>query len=354
MKREFLQLAQKYDAKKHFVANWYLSEKLDGIRCFYDGGISTGIPAAEIPWANVQKDGRLRDQSIATGLWSRYGKVIHAPDWWLNFLPRIPLDGELWISNGSWQKLTSIVKKFNKGNEWDQVKFMVLDAPPLCTVFEDGHINNTNYKKNFNLIISWIKAQGHSDMFVKPEPFIFIYERLKQRITENTHLKIHEQKQIPMKGYQEYVESELKNIVDNGGEGVIIKNPMGRYTCERSWNVLKYKPYLDDEGYVLGYRWGKETELGSKLLGLMGSMIVGYMGKQFELSGFTDAERKMIHIIDKKDAHEVGEVFPGEVVSHGITNPMFPIGSKITFRFRELSDSGVPKEGRYLRTFSII
>src|SRR4051812_13731200 len=52
-RREFLQLADTYDAEKHDIAGFYISEKLDGTRCFWDGGISRGEPTASVPWANI-------------------------------------------------------------------------------------------------------------------------------------------------------------------------------------------------------------------------------------------------------------------------------------------------------------
>ena len=72
--REFLMLAKPYQNDK--VIGWFLSEKLDGMRAFWDGGVTRGKYGP--PWNN---------QNIkATGLWSRYAKVIHAPDWFLDLL----------------------------------------------------------------------------------------------------------------------------------------------------------------------------------------------------------------------------------------------------------------------------
>ncbi|MGO9107157.1 MAG: hypothetical protein ACLQDH_13660, partial [Dissulfurispiraceae bacterium] len=103
-KREFLQLADHYDPFKSNVAGWYISEKLDGTRCFWDGGLSRGLPPESVPWASVTdpKTGerKAKIKPIATGLWSRYGNPIMAPDWWLNRLPACPLDGELWAGRG--------------------------------------------------------------------------------------------------------------------------------------------------------------------------------------------------------------------------------------------------------------
>ncbi len=349
MKKEFLQLCHKYNPKKHTINNWFLSEKLDGCRVFYDGGLTRGIPAYEIPWSNTSKDYRLKEEAISTGLWSRYGHVVHAPDWYLDYLPHIPLDGELYIDRGRWQDLTKIIKRYDKSPDWIQVRFMVIDSPPLETLFADGKINTTNFKKTFVDIIPWILKRNPKLKFLKPMPFQFIYDRLIQSTVENDFVKIHEQIVIPNKNPHQFVEEQLEKIVNLGGEGVIIRNPGSSYACERSHNVLKYKSYQDDEGIVVGYKWGKETELGSKLLGLMGSLMVDFNGNIFELSGFTDEER----VLTFKKTGDNASPFnvPGEKVNRDIHNPKFPICSKITFRYRELSDNGIPKECRYLRKF---
>ena len=131
MKKEFLQLAHMYNSKKYYVGGWLMSEKLDGIRIFWDGGISRGIPTQSIAWANTEKDGRYRNQIIATGLWTRYRKSIQAPDWWLDQLPTIPLDGELYSRSGSWQDVSSIVKQLNPDSRWKSIALMILDSPHI-------------------------------------------------------------------------------------------------------------------------------------------------------------------------------------------------------------------------------
>ena len=89
-KREFLQLADHYDPRKHDVAGWFVSEKLDGTRCFWDGGLTRGLPTEQVPWASIidPKTGekKAKIKPLSTGLWSRYGNPIMAPDWWLNRL----------------------------------------------------------------------------------------------------------------------------------------------------------------------------------------------------------------------------------------------------------------------------
>src|SRR5262245_58339892 len=63
-----LLLAERWDFDLN-LAGWWMSEKLDGFRAYWDG----------------QK------------FISRLGNLIHAPDWFMAGLPDVPLDGELWL-----------------------------------------------------------------------------------------------------------------------------------------------------------------------------------------------------------------------------------------------------------------
>ena len=93
-RREFLQLAEPFSPAKHQVAFHYISEKLDGTRCFWDGGLSRGLRTEDIPWASVidPKTGakKAKIKPRATGLWSRYGNPIIAPDEFLELAPLLP------------------------------------------------------------------------------------------------------------------------------------------------------------------------------------------------------------------------------------------------------------------------
>ena len=88
---------------------WWMSEKYDGLRGYWDG----------------QK------------LWSRKGNLIHAPDYFLAELPRdIALDGELWIGHGKFEETMSIVRSENPDDRWEGVRYMVFDAPQAKGTFE--------------------------------------------------------------------------------------------------------------------------------------------------------------------------------------------------------------------------
>jgi DNA ligase-1 len=89
-------------------AGWWLSEKLDGIRAYWDG----------------------------KQLWSRLGNLFHAPDWFLHGLPDVPLDGELWLGRKKFQRTSGIVRRQDKSDHWKEVRYVLFDAPKLEKGFE--------------------------------------------------------------------------------------------------------------------------------------------------------------------------------------------------------------------------
>ena len=65
------------------VSQFLVSEKLDGVRAIWDG------------------------QTLRF----RSGRQVSAPKWFLDGLPKAPLDGELWIGRGTFERLYGIVRK---------------------------------------------------------------------------------------------------------------------------------------------------------------------------------------------------------------------------------------------------
>jgi len=164
-RREFLMLAQKYNPKKHTVGGYYISEKLDGTRVFWDGGFSRGVPTGEVPYANVidpKTGGRKKKiKPTATGLWSRYGNPIIAPDWFLNLLPCMPLDGEIWAGRGNFQLCRSICGGDTPGPDWNQAEFAIFGCPPLDMIFSSGTIKNANMTQviSYSAFMTWAHSR---------------------------------------------------------------------------------------------------------------------------------------------------------------------------------------------------
>lgn len=353
-KREFLQLCQSFDSKKHHIAGWYMSEKLDGMRCYWDGGITRGLKSSEVPFSNTTKDGRYVNTLLATGLWSRYGKPIQAPDWFLDQLPALPLDGELYMGIGRFQETMSTVKQLEPDNRWSAITYKVIDAPAYSVMFEDGKINVPNFKKDIKGVLPWVMKRLRGNEFVQPKDFESTYRYLCALVKRTENMEVHMQLRLPFTTGEarQHLDEYLNAVLYRGGEGIVLRNPIMPWRPERTHHSLKYKPYTDSEGTVAGYVWGRETDKGSKLLGLMGAMIINWNGVMFELSGFTDEERILaVNGTNYIAAQEVGKKNPGKIVGKGIWNPKFPIGSKVTFKYRELTDDKKPKEARFLRKY---
>ena len=95
-----LLLAESWDNAAD-LSGWWMSEKLDGVRAFWNG-----------------------KQFL-----SRQGNVYHAPDWFIAGLPETPLDGELWLDRKKFQRTVSIVRRQDKSELWKEIRFLVFDAP---------------------------------------------------------------------------------------------------------------------------------------------------------------------------------------------------------------------------------
>jgi DNA ligase 1 len=101
-------LAERWDGTLD-PAGWWMSEKLDGVRAYWDGKAFV----------------------------SRLGNPFLAPDWFTAGLPATPLDGELWAGRKQFQRAVSIVRRQDRGEAWREISFVVFDAPTLDAPFEE-------------------------------------------------------------------------------------------------------------------------------------------------------------------------------------------------------------------------
>jgi DNA ligase-1 len=122
---------------------WWMSEKYDGLRGYWDG----------------QK------------LWSRKGNLIHAPDYFLAELPRdVALDGELWIGYGKFEETISIVRSDTPDDRWKLIHYMVFDAPKASGIFEQRmqFLRATLSKENrFVRIVAQERCQGAAQLLAE-------------------------------------------------------------------------------------------------------------------------------------------------------------------------------------------
>ena len=291
------------------VGGWFVSEKLDGMRCLWDGGITIGRRKSEIAWANHYDSNK--EAQLCTGLWSRHGNVIHAPSWWVRDLPKVFLDGELFLGHGRFQELMSIVKKYSPNEEdWEKVKYIVFDKPEPETLFMPGRIND-------HWVIDFVGSSGGC------------------RVFEEKDLG---QERLPLRDYQDRISELLDSVTAGGGEGLMLRNPKSYWVPARSGDLLKVKPFETDVGIVVGWIAGR-----GKYTGMLGSLVVEWAEVEFELSGFNDSQRILTSMGVEWGERNPGKMFPDFINASRI----FPRLSRVKFKYRALSDRGIPKEARY-------
>src|SRR6476646_4213629 len=218
-----LLLAESWDNAAD-LTNWWMSEKLDGVRAYWDG-----------------------KQFL-----SRQGNIYYAPDWFVEGLPSVPLDGELWIERKKFQRTVSIVRRQDKSDLWKEVRYLIFDAPAANGGFE--------------------------------ERLAFIKDTLAKRATRFASQHAHERcKSL------EALRAELARVEALQGEGLMLRQPGSKYVAGRSSTLLKVKTFNDPEAVVIGHQAGAGRHRRR-----MGALLVRLPnGTDFAIgTGFSDRERE--------------------------------------------------------------
>lgn len=114
------------------------------------------------------------------------------------------------------------------------------------------------------------------------------------------------------------LQARLHDIVRHGGEGLMLHRGASLYKAARNDDLLKVKTHDDAEAKVIGHQPGN-----GKYQGMLGALLVQTAdGRRFKLgSGFSDAERRAPPAI----------------------------GTWVTYRFRGLNPSGLPRFASFVR-----
>lgn len=83
------------------VTGWYMSEKLDGVRAYWNG----------------------------SELLSRQGNKFAAPEWFTTHFPPFELDGELWTSRGEFEDIASIIARGRPHPGWKRITYNIFEVP---------------------------------------------------------------------------------------------------------------------------------------------------------------------------------------------------------------------------------
>jgi len=235
-------------------------------------------------WVCEKYDG-IRAYWNGQQLISRNGLIISLPATLRQQLPSIPIEGELWLGRGQFGALQSLIQQQNpNAKQWQTLRFMVFDLPEAAG----------SYRQR--------------------------YQRLQQLIEGKPFL------QLPT--YQPYsnqlaLERQLAELSDNGGEGLMLRDPDALYLATRSKALIKYKSYQDGEAEVVAYSQGQ-----GKYQNMVGALVVkDAQGRLFKLgSGLTEQQRA--------------------------TPPA--IGSMVHYRYNGLTSKGKPRFARFVRQYQAL
>lgn len=256
-KREFLQRASSFDPSRHKIAGWFLSEKLEGVRCLWDGGVSRGMPTHRIPWAatidaltGTRKKGIIK---TATGLWSMYGNPIVAPDWFLDKLPPFACDGTLWAGRDKVGLCKSICERETPDTKFDQIQYAVYSAPPISRLFMDGEVRNafTYIDIDFKRIEKWFKKHI-PELTTTSDSATFENELFALRAWSGWGEQVFIHKQVLLPNNNEEAVACICKVTEklllDGAAGVIIRDGQSRWTPQYVDSVLEFeKERLDED-----------------------------------------------------------------------------------------------------------
>jgi DNA ligase 1 len=214
-----------------------------------------------------------------------YKRTFAVPDSWMRLLPKIPMTGEIKIRGMDATKTASLMKD---NPLWNETYFHVFDVV--------GANANKPFSERVRIIEETVDAACRS---IKDCPLIA-------------------QPQIIMES-RDQILAFYRDVLGKSGEGLVITNPTSKYDAgkKRSNERVKLKGRNDAEGEVIGYNMGGKKGLRS--------LDIAFNGITFHLGiGFKNVERE---------------------------NPetYFPIGTMVTFSYRELTKNGKPKEARFVR-----
>lgn len=236
------------------VGRYLVSEKLDGVRGYWDGNL----------------------------MFSRHGQPIALPAWFASHLPMRALDGELWMARGRFEATSAAVRRKKPLEaEWRALRYMVFELPGAPGSFEQ----RAERLRGIAADAAWDGLQAVA----------------QTRVADAAELQ-----------------RRLASVVQAGGEGLMLHEADAAYVTGRNAALLKLKPQDDDEARVLAQLPGS-----GRLNGMMGALRVrNSAGQEFQIgSGFSDAQRR--------------------------SPPA--VGSWVTYRYRGLTNTGLPRFATFLR-----
>lgn len=228
--RKNIMLCLPFEEKRllKWQAPFYAQPKLDGVRCLayfdHQGRVtlssSSDIEQISVPHVITQLE-KLRLSDLA-------------------------LDGELYIHGVPFQQINSIVsRKQNMHPNYHRISYHIFDYVN-CVLPQHKRFKTTDILKEH------IRALGLNSLRVVPYEYV-----------ENT----------------DEIFETCGRYIDEGYEGIIVRNPAGLYEVKRSSHIMKYKPRKGDSYLIYGFR--EECDQYGNPKARLGALLVRKDGIDF-------------------------------------------------------------------------
>ncbi|QPI03935.1 DNA ligase [Campylobacter concisus] len=187
-----LDLLRLSEYKEQNVSGWLASEKLDGVRAYWDG----------------------------ENLLSRQGKKLNAPLSFTKNFPKFALDGELYAKELKFEEIqATVMDKLPDEKAWNRLKFHVFDVPEA----------SGGLLTRLEVLAKFLKNEPNQNLIII--------------------------KQIKMRDNAQFLKF-TEDIIVKGGEGAVVREPNAPYERKRSKNALKFKKSTDAECEVVSINKG--------------------------------------------------------------------------------------------------
>ena len=187
-----LELLRLSEFKDQNVSGWLASEKLDGVRAYWDG----------------------------ENLLSRQGKELNAPLSFTKNFPKFALDGELYAKELKFEEIqATVMDKLPDEKAWQRLKFHIFDVPEASGGLLD----------RLEILAKFLKNEPNDNLIII--------------------------KQIKMRDNAQFLKF-AESIIVKGGKGAVVRDPNTPYERKRSKNALKFKKFKDAECEVVSINKG--------------------------------------------------------------------------------------------------
>lgn len=193
--------------KNQNIKNWVMSEKLDGVRAYWNG----------------------------KNLLTRNGNIINAPKWFIQNYPKFEIDGELWTKRRDFENIISIVRKKHPSEKWKDIKHYIFEVPNSKGNLWERLRKVIKYENNNIKIIKQIKIKNDSDL----NKFLKIVEKkggegVVLRDPNSLYINKRTDKALKVKSFKD---DECKIILITEGRGKF-QGMMGSITCILQNNII--------------------------------------------------------------------------------------------------------------------